>query len=71
MWPTPISGRTANLCGSVGGFSIHPQYRNASVLGELGRRVAQIMDEKEIGSLESHVYRTNTLSLAFHRRLGF
>ena len=55
----------------VGGFSIHPQYRNASVLGELGRRVAQIMDEKEIGSLVSHVYRTNTLSLAFHRRLGF
>tara|TARA_A100001391_G_scaffold35548_3_gene19416 strand:- start:2166 stop:2639 length:474 start_codon:yes stop_codon:yes gene_type:complete len=55
----------------VGAFSVDPAHRNASVLAEIGRRMAAIMEDKGIETLESHVYRTNTLSLAFHEKLGF
>ena len=55
----------------VGAFSIDPAHRNASVLTEIGRRMATIMEAEGIETLESNVYRTNTLSLAFHEKLGF
>ncbi|MAN78131.1 GNAT family N-acetyltransferase [Pelagibacterium flavum] len=55
----------------VGAFSVDPAHRNASVLAEIGRRMAAIMEDEGIETLESHVYRTNELSLAFHEKLGF
>lgn len=55
----------------VGAFSVDPAHRNASVLAEIGRRMAAIMEDEGIETLESHVYRTNALSLAFHEKLGF
>lgn len=55
----------------VGAFSIDPAHRNSSVLAEIGRQMAAIMEAEGIEVLESHVYRTNALSLAFHEKLGF
>ncbi|AEQ53044.1 hydrolase, NUDIX family [Pelagibacterium halotolerans B2] len=55
----------------VGAFSVDPAHRNASVLAEIGRRMVATMEDEGIETLESHVYRTNALSLAFHEKLGF
>jgi GNAT superfamily N-acetyltransferase len=55
----------------VRGFNTHPAHRTAPVMKELFGRVAELVAEAGISELRSHVYKTNRLSMAFHRRLGF
>ncbi len=55
----------------VGAFSTHPHYRNAAVLKALFCQVGQLLQRHQVQQLQSHVYKTNRLSLAFHRKLGF
>lgn len=55
----------------VGALGTHPSYRTYGVISELLAKIAALASEHEIGELRSHVYRTNQLSVAFHRRLGF
>jgi GNAT superfamily N-acetyltransferase len=58
-------------CWFVTGFNTHPSHRTASVFKELFAQIAALASQRRITSLRSHVYKTNRLSLAFHRRLGF
>jgi len=55
----------------VRAFNIHPQYRSAPVIKALLQRVGELAQREGISELRSHVYKTNRLSIAFHRRLGF
>ncbi len=55
----------------VRGFNIHPAHRSAPVIKELMQQVGQLARREGIAELRSHVYQTNRLSKAFHRRLGF
>ncbi len=55
----------------MGGFSTHPLYRTPAVVSELLAKVARLARERGIAELRSHVYKTNRLSIAFHRKLGF
>jgi RimJ/RimL family protein N-acetyltransferase len=55
----------------VRGFTLHPQARNAAVLGELLSRVLAWMQEAQIERLSSHVLKGNAASLALHQKLGF
>ena len=55
----------------VSAFNTHPAHRDASVLRELFAEISRLARRRAIGSLRSHVYKTNRLSVAFHRRLGF
>lgn len=61
----------AEACWFVGAFATHPSHRTFSVLAELLTQVATLARERGIQALRSHVYKTNRLSLAFHRKLGF
>jgi GNAT superfamily N-acetyltransferase len=58
-------------CWFVTGFNTHPSHRTASVFKELFAQIGALARQHRITSLRSHVYKTNRLSLAFHRRLGF
>jgi GNAT superfamily N-acetyltransferase len=53
------------------GFNTHPDHRDATVFRELFAQIADLAHRHAITSLRSNVYRTNRLSMAFHRRLGF
>ena len=53
------------------GFNTHPTHRNATVFRELFTQIASLARRCSISSLRSNVYRTNRLSMAFHKRLGF
>jgi ribosomal protein S18 acetylase RimI-like enzyme len=55
----------------VRGFNTHPEHRNASVVRELLQKVSEVAQHEGIAELRSNVYKTNSLSMAFHRRLGF
>ena len=55
----------------VTGFNTHPDYRNAFVFRSLFAQIIGIASRRKIISLQSNVYRSNRLSLAFHMRLGF
>jgi ribosomal protein S18 acetylase RimI-like enzyme len=55
----------------VRGFNTHPEHRSASVFKELFQQLGAIARNEGISELRSHVYKTNKLSMAFHRRLGF
>ena len=55
----------------VGGFAIHPDFRFGRVIAELLQSILELAKVERISSLESHVYKTNTRSLALHNRLGF
>ncbi len=55
----------------VTGFNTHPAHRSAPVLLALFGQMAALVRRHGIGSLHSHVYKTNRASVAFHRRLGF
>lgn len=55
----------------VRGFNTHPEHRSPPVMRELFSRVGAVVSEEGISELRSHVYKTNRLSMAFHRRLGF
>jgi len=55
----------------VRGFNTHPEHRSASVFKGLFQQLVAIARNEGISELRSHVYKTNRLSMAFHRRLGF
>lgn len=52
-------------------FNTHPARRDANVFRELFAQLAALAERLSITALRSNVYRTNRLSMAFHRRLGF
>ena len=53
------------------GFNTHPAHRNSGVFRDLFAQLAGLAERRSITSLRSNVYKTNRLSMAFHRRLGF
>jgi ribosomal protein S18 acetylase RimI-like enzyme len=53
------------------GFNTHPDHRNANVFRELFAQISSLSRRCSITALRSNVYKTNRLSMAFHRRLGF
>ena len=53
------------------GFGIHPDHRTAPVFRELIREFSSVIEREGIADLKSNVYKTNRLSMAFHRKLGF
>lgn len=55
----------------VRGFNTHPEHRSAPVMRELLQQVSEVARQEGITELRSNVYKTNRLSIAFHRRLGF
>ena len=55
----------------VRAFNTHPAHRSAPVMRDLFRAVAEVVQRERIADLRSHVYKTNRLSMAFHRKLGF
>ena len=55
----------------VTGFNTHPAHRNAPVFKSLFAQIIDIASRRNITTLQSNVYRTNRLSMAFHTRLGF
>jgi L-amino acid N-acyltransferase YncA len=61
----------SGACWFVGAFCLHPLYRTYAVMTELLGRIATLANERGISELKSHVYKTNRLSIAFHRKLGF
>ena len=55
----------------VTGFNTHPLHRNAPVFKALFSQLMEVVARRGVTSLRSNVYRTNRLSMAFHKRLGF
>nr|WP_256490364.1 GNAT family N-acetyltransferase [Ideonella oryzae] len=55
----------------VTGFNTHPEHRSAPVFRVLFGQFLNIASRRGITSLRSNVYKTNSLSMAFHARLGF
>jgi ribosomal protein S18 acetylase RimI-like enzyme len=55
----------------VRAFNTHPGHRNGPVMRDLLREFARVIRREGIADLRSHVYKTNRLSMAFHRKLGF
>jgi ribosomal protein S18 acetylase RimI-like enzyme len=55
----------------VSGLGIHPERRSAPVVAALFAQLAALAARHGIDTLRSHVYKTNHLSMNFHRRLGF
>jgi len=60
-----------NGCWFVTGFNTHPDHRSAPTFRELFEQISTIARLHAITSLKSNVYKTNRLSMAFHKRLGF
>jgi GNAT superfamily N-acetyltransferase len=58
-------------CWFVTGFNTHPDHRSAPVFRELFARLRSLAKARDISALRSNVYKTNRLSMAFHKRLGF
>lgn len=63
--------RETAACWFVGAFAMHPSHRSFAVMTELLAKVASLANDRGMAELRSHVYKTNQLSLAFHRKLGF
>lgn len=61
----------SDACWFVCSFTTHPAFRSAPVLRHLFTQIAQILAQHKVTQLCSHVYKTNRLSSAFHRKLGF
>lgn len=55
----------------VRAFNTHPRHRTSAVMRELFEAMAELVARLGITELRSHVYKTNRLSMAFHRKLGF
>jgi GNAT superfamily N-acetyltransferase len=55
----------------VRAFNTHPAHRSAPVMRDLFHAFADVVKREGIADLRSHVYKTNRLSMAFHRKLGF
>ncbi|PLZ04165.1 N-acetyltransferase [Burkholderia sp. WAC0059] len=60
----------SQTCWFVSAFSTHPLHRTSAVF-ELLVQIAGLARAKGIAELRSHVYKTNRLSVSFHRKLGF
>ena len=58
-------------CWFVSGFNTHPAHRTSAVFRELFSQLKGLAQQHGITVLQSHVYKTNRLSMAFHTRLGF
>ena len=58
-------------CWFVTGFNTHPMHRTAPVLRELFSALGALVLRLGITELRSNVYKTNRLSMSFHKRLGF
>ncbi|MGI4984547.1 MAG: GNAT family N-acetyltransferase [Janthinobacterium lividum] len=58
-------------CWFVRGFNTHPSHRTSAVMGELLSKLSELARQREIVELRTHVYKTNALSMAFHKKLGF
>ena len=58
-------------CWFVTGFNTHPMHRTSPVLRELFSAFAALVRRLGITELRSNVYKTNRLSMSFHKRLGF
>ncbi|WP_116140812.1 GNAT family N-acetyltransferase [Trinickia diaoshuihuensis] len=61
----------SDSCWFVGSFGIHPLHRTYAVIAELLAKVGMVAEERGIRAFRSHVYKTNRLSVSFHRKLGF
>lgn len=61
----------SGACWFVGAFGTHPLHRTYAVVTDLLAKIAKLANERGIRELRSHVYKTNRLSVAFHRKLGF
>jgi hypothetical protein len=55
----------------VTAFNTHPMHRSPDVFRELLLSFAQMVKDFGIAELKSNVYKTNQLSMSFHRHLGF
>jgi RimJ/RimL family protein N-acetyltransferase len=55
----------------IGGFTLHPQFRNSVVMTELLSQLSVFLLKTKATHLQSNVYRTNRLSITFHKKLGF
>ena len=63
--------RESETCWFVCGLSTHPLHRTPAVMSELFSKLAELATRMGIVELRSNVYKTNRLSMAFHRKLGF
>ncbi|MGI4861252.1 MAG: GNAT family N-acetyltransferase [Janthinobacterium lividum] len=61
----------SDTCWFVQAFNTHPLHRTPAVMSELVSKLSELACERGIVALRSHVYKTNHLSIAFHRKLGF
>jgi ribosomal protein S18 acetylase RimI-like enzyme len=52
-------------------LNVHPDRRDAAVMRELTGQSMRLFASHSVGRIVSHVYKTNRLSMNFHRRLGF
>jgi L-amino acid N-acyltransferase YncA len=67
-----VSPESPTSCGGfVRAFNTHPRHRTSAVMIELFQAFSVLVKRLGITELRSHVYKTNRLSMAFHRRLGF
>jgi ribosomal protein S18 acetylase RimI-like enzyme len=55
----------------VTGLGTHPERRAAPILADLFAQLAALAARHGVETLRSHVYKTNRLSMNFHRKLGF
>jgi len=55
----------------IGGFTVRPQHRNSGVLIALFKQLSEYLTSTNATELQSNVYKTNHLSVAFHKKLGF
>lgn len=55
----------------VTSINTHPNHRSAPIFRQLFRQLLAIVEQYGITSLQSHVYKTNQPSIAFHKRMGF
>lgn len=55
----------------VSGIAINPDQRMISVRRELRRKMLELIENAEIKTLVSNVYKNNTASMALHQHLGF
>jgi GNAT superfamily N-acetyltransferase len=63
--------RESETCWFVSGLCTHPLHRTPAVMSELLAKLAELVGRLGIVELRSNVYKTNRLSMTFHRKLGF
>lgn len=61
----------SDSCWFVRAFNTHPAHRTSAVMRELFQEFSAMVARLGITALRSNVYKTNRLSMSFHKRLGF